>query len=168
MMRRTFLTRTIICLIPTLLATWLVIRAYLQDPEHLSGFKRGIDLSGGTILVYEVDQELSKQQGRTDGGGRAKADASLAGALKRRLDPADLLGVVIRPIGDSRVGIILPYGARSESGGMNKSEVENIKEQIREVGSLEFRILANDDDDARAIADAQAYFDRAVANPDSD
>jgi SecD/SecF fusion protein len=168
MMRRKFLTRTIICLIPTLLATWLVIRAYFQDPEHLSGFKRGIDLSGGTILVYEVDQELSKQQGRPTDSGRARADASLAGALKRRLDPADLLGVVIRPVGESRVEIILPYGSRSESGGLNKSEVENIKEQIREVGSLEFRILANDGDDGRAIADAQAFFDRAAANPDSD
>ena len=39
-----------------------------------------------------MDQELSKQQSRSsDGGssGRAKADASLANALKRRIDPSD-------------------------------------------------------------------------------
>jgi len=88
-MRRTFLTRTILVLIPTLLASWLVVRAYLKDPEHYSGFKLGIYLKGGTILVYEVDQDASKLQARGADGGRVKADAALAGALMRRIDPAD-------------------------------------------------------------------------------
>ena len=171
-MRRPFLTRTIICLIPTLLAAWLVVRAYLKDPENYSGFKRGTDLSGGTILVYEVDQDASRHLAGPDGQGthgRAKADATLAGALKRRIDPADLLGVVVRPIGESRVELILPYGARSEGGGgINQSEVEKVKGLIREVGSLEFRILANQNDDDRAVGDAQAYFDRAASNPEGD
>ena len=61
MQQRSFLTRTILCLLPTLLATGLVVKAYFKDPDGLSGFKLGNDLSGGTILVYEVDQELSKQ-----------------------------------------------------------------------------------------------------------
>jgi SecD/SecF fusion protein len=172
-MRRTFLTRTIICLIPTLIATWLVARAYLKDPENFTGFKRGIDLSGGTILVYEVDQDASRQQaGPTDQGprGRAKADATLANALKRRVDPSDLRGVVIRPIGESRVEILMPYKAPKpgEEGAGGTNDVEYIKGLIREVGSLEFRIVANQTDDAKAIADAQDFFDRAAKNPDSE
>ena len=127
-MRRSFLTRAIICLIPTLLAAALVVNAYLKDPEHYSGFKLGIDLSGGTILVYEVDQDASRHLTGPDGQGtrgRAKADSTLANALKRRIDPADLLGVVIRPIGESRVELILPYGGRSGGGqGLNQNEVE--------------------------------------------
>jgi len=171
-MQRSFRNRTIICLIPTLIALALIVKAYLKDPEGLSGFKRGIDLSGGTILVYEVDQELSKQSqgGGSSGGPRAKADTALADSLKRRIDPADLLGVVIRPLGDSRVEIILPYGSRSGSGkaAINVGEVDKIKSLIREVGSLEFRILANPEDDDKAIADAKAFFDRAREAPESD
>ncbi len=167
-MKRSFLTRTIVCLIPTLIATGLVVRAYLKDPEGLSGFKRGIDLSGGTILVYEVDQDASKlSHGGDTRMGRAKADTALADSLKRRIDPTDILGVVIRPLGESRVEIILPYGSPSEGGkeGVNQSEVEKIKGLIREVGSLEFRILANDTDDAEAIEAAKEYFRKAKENP---
>jgi SecD/SecF fusion protein len=168
-MRRSFLTRTIICLIPTLIATGLVAWAYLKDPVHYSGFKLGIDLSGGTILVYEVDQELSKQQTRSAGpgaGGRATADASLAGALKRRIDPSDLRGVVIRPIGESRVEILMPYKA-PEPGqeGAGGNDVEYVKGLIREVGSLEFRILANQTDDEDGLNAIKAYLERARDNP---
>src|SRR4249920_1740087 len=129
-MKRSFLSRTIICLIPTLIATLLVVRAYVHDPEGLSGFKRGIDISGGTILVYEVDQELSKQSRSSDSGsGRAKSDTALAESLKRRIDPTDLLGVVIRPLGETRVEIILPYGERAREGkaGVSENEVQKIK-----------------------------------------
>ena len=132
-MKRSFLSRTIICLIPTLLATFLVVRAYLHDPVGLSGFKRGIDLSGGTILVYEVDQELSKQSRGSDAGpGRAKSDSALAESLKRRIDPTDLLGVVIRPLGETRVEIILPYGTKKGDSkeGVSEDEVEKIKEAV--------------------------------------
>jgi SecD/SecF fusion protein len=170
-MKRSFLTRTIICLIPTVFATVLVVHAYLKDPEGLSGFKRGIDLSGGTILVYEVDQDASKLSRGSDGGGtRVKADTVLAESLKRRIDPTDILGVVIRPLGESRVEIILPYGARPQADGKAavNPDVENIKLLIHEVGSLEFRILANRADDNDAIEAAKAFFERAHSNPDSE
>src|SRR5262249_18704428 len=150
---RSFLSRTIICLIPTVIATILVVRAYLKDPEGFSGFKLGIDLRGGTILVYEVDQQANELARGTEArsGRRAEAGSALAGSLKRRIAPADLLGVVVRPsAGKSRVEILLPYGRAGASGqgGASQSEVEKIKSLIQEVGSLEFRIMANDTDDA--------------------
>ena len=135
----------------------------------LSGFKLGIDLSGGTILVYEVDQDASKlSQGGTASQGRAQADTALAESLKRRIDPADILGVVIRPLGKSRVEIILPYADRQEDGkqGAKQGEVDRVKELIKQVGSLEFRILANDTDDAEAIDAAKEYFRKADRKPE--
>ena len=169
-MRRSFLSRTIICLIPTVIATFLVVRAYLKDPEGYSAFKLGIDLRGGTILVYEVDQQANEGRGaEARGGRRAEADAALAESLKRRIDPADLLGVVVRPsAGKSRVEILLPYGRQGASGGQggaSQSEVEKIKGLIQEVGSLEFRIMANDTDDAEALEAVREYLKRAKDNP---
>src|SRR5262249_5412636 len=128
------------------------------------------DLRGGTILVYEVDQELSKHSQGADGGsrGRAKADTALADSLKRRIDPAEQYGVIIRPLGDTRVELILPYGSQAGSKGrINEGEVEHIKGLIREVGSLEFRILANDmdDGDRDALEAVREFFKSARDNP---
>jgi SecD/SecF fusion protein len=71
-------------------------------------FRLGVDLVGGTILVYEVDQ--SKQ------GDEQTKPEDLAAALKRRIDPADLLNVTIRPAGGEtpRVEIILPTGGQGQ------------------------------------------------------
>ncbi|MEZ6141009.1 MAG: protein translocase subunit SecD [Zavarzinella sp.] len=162
-MRRSFLSRTIICLIPTIIAAFLVGRAYIRDPEGFSGFKRGIDLSGGTILVYEVDQELSKiNQSGPDDGERAKADSKLADALKRRIDPFDKEAIIIRPLGETRIEIILPTGGstvqrKGDKQALSTGRIDEIKRTISEVGSLEFRILANTTDDAEAIREIEEF-----------
>src|SRR5205823_3923202 len=141
----------------------------------------------------------------------------LAAALKRRIDPADLKNVTIRPVSDTRVEIILATGGKHQAEADEQSwknllndvqkewpppegktidvpmgqvadlvkqvheqhpnvdiaeiqafvdkhysietgkrhltseEVQNVKELISRVGSLEFRILANSRDDREAI-----------------
>src|SRR5207248_446241 len=64
-------------------------------------FKLGVDLVGGTILVYEIDPDKKPENYSKD---------QLISALKRRLDPADLYNITIRPLSDTRVEIILPTG----------------------------------------------------------
>ena len=150
-------------------------RAYLKDPENFTGFKRGIDLSGGTILVYEVDQDASRQQasGPADQGpsGRAKADAS-PGRRPQAADRPDRPAGRRHPPDRREPGrdpdAVQGPQAAARRGPAGPSDVEYIKGLIREVGSLEFRILANQTDDAKAIADAQDYFERAAKNPDGD
>src|SRR5204863_1194076 len=66
-------------------------------------FKLGVDLVGGTILVYEIDPDKKPESYSKD---------QLISALKRRLDPADLYNITIRPLSDTRVEIILPTGGR--------------------------------------------------------
>ncbi len=165
-MQRNFRTRTIICLIPILLAVFLVGRAYWKYQDGAGGFKLGTDLAGGTILVYEVDQELSKISGSTD-GGRAKADNTLAESLKRRIDPSDIRNVVIRPLGDTRVEIILPTGTvGKDNTKLKASDVDDIKELVKQVGSLEFRIMANTVDDSEGISEASEFL-RNPANKEA-
>jgi SecD/SecF fusion protein len=53
-MQRNFLRGLLICLIPCLLAAVFAVR-----PEK---YRLGIDLAGGTILVYEINLERSYQR----------------------------------------------------------------------------------------------------------
>ena len=104
--------------------------------------KLGIDLSGGTILVYEVDQENRPANFNMD---------ELISALKQRADPQGVKEIPIRKIGSNRIEIILPQAS--------DEEVEEVKKMLTDVGSLEFRILANrkhDGDGDRPGARARA------------
>jgi SecD/SecF fusion protein len=99
--------------------------------------KLGIDLSGGTILVYEVARENL--------GSNFNIDELIA-ALKQRIDPQGVQETPIRKIGSNRIEIILPQAG--------DEEVEEVKKMLTDVGSLEFRILANRKHDSDAITRA--------------
>ncbi len=87
--------------------------------------KLGIDLSGGTILVYEVKHDATK----------TVSMAELISALKRRIDPSGVREIPIRQVGQDRLEIILPEASAEE--------VDEVKRNLTDVGALEFRILAN-------------------------
>lgn len=106
-----FTYRILVCLIPTLISLGVVGWAYYRYQfVDGSGFRLGVDLVGGTILVYEIDETKTKDT-------TYKKD-DLAVALKKRIDPADLYNITIRPAGESRVEIILP------TGGRHKAQIE--------------------------------------------
>jgi SecD/SecF fusion protein len=178
-MRRNFLLGLIICLIPTVAAAVYVGRGFLREMEEPgAGFRRGIDLAGGTILVYEVDVARTEARKRgaemdptqpptTQAGLSSDEIQQLAENLKRRIDPADLRNVIVRPVGTTRVEIILPF-TRSVAGdrsGVTEDFVQEVKNLVGQVGVLEFRILANQIDDQQGIADAQRLIDEAAADP---
>ena len=106
---RSFFWKFIICLAPCVLAGWVTFNAvskYLHGES--GGFKFGVDLVGGTILVYEIDTRKQEQDKKYDPIENTKL---LAESLKRRIDPNDLYNITIRPAGgEARVEIILPTG----------------------------------------------------------
>jgi SecD/SecF fusion protein len=115
---RSFFWKFVLCLFPCALAAWVTTDAFLKYKNGAAGgFKLGVDLVGGTILVYEIDVRKSQAQ-ETDSGKKgenardiAETTKVLADSLKRRIDPNDLYNVVIRPAGgEGRVEIILPTG----------------------------------------------------------
>ena len=65
----------------------------------------------------------------------------LISALKQRADPEGVKETPIRKIGSNRIEIILPQAS--------DEEVEEVKKMLTDVGSLEFRILANRKHDSR-------------------
>ncbi len=122
-----------------ILVTTLIGVAAIYPPREK--LKTGIDLSGGTILVYEVKKNSTAS-------GKVVID-DLITALKRRINPQGVEDMAIRKVGNDRIEVVLPK--------KSADEVDNIKKKLTNVGSLEFRILANHKHDAGAT-------DRALAS----
>jgi SecD/SecF fusion protein len=109
--------------------------------------KTGIDLSGGTILVYEVNKAGTA-------AGNVNLD-ELITALKRRINPEGVEDIAIRKVGNNRIEVVLPK--------KSAEEVEEVKRKMTNVGSLEFRILANHRKDTNAIE--RAMSPKGLTNP---
>jgi len=105
--------------------------------------KFGIDLSGGALLVYEVDQAQKDPNNPVD------MDKLIA-AISRRVNPGGQKEVTIRKYGVEQIEIIVPE--------RDAAEVQRIERIISRAGNLEFRILADKRTD-------QDIIDRAKADP---
>src|SRR3954453_16823466 len=101
---RPYIRKILICVIPVLLAAWAIAYAWVHDR-----FKLGVDLSGGTILVYEIDTRKQKTDEKNRSSPTQLATRR-AERLKSRIDPNDLKNIVIRTAGEGRVEIVLPTG----------------------------------------------------------
>ncbi len=105
--------------------------------------KLGIDLSGGMILVYEVDQTQKKP------GVTVDMD-KLIGAVSRRINPVGIKEIAIRKYGMEQVQIVIPE--------VDEAVANRVAELVSQVGTLEFRILAN-------TRDHKALIERALSDP---
>ncbi len=104
--------------------------------------KLGIDLKGGVILVYEVDQTQK-------GAGSVNMD-DLIEAIQRRVNPGGHKEITIRKYGLEQIEVIVPE--------VDEAEVQRLERLITTTGNLQFRILANTRDDKDLI-------ERALADP---
>ncbi len=101
-----FAWRITICLLPLILGTIVVVNAFQSYYAGKGGFRLGVDLVGGTILIYEVDVSKFPE-------GKLPVDwkpEELARRLKSRIDPNDLYNITVRVAGNTRFEIILPTG----------------------------------------------------------
>jgi SecD/SecF fusion protein len=108
----------------------------------------GIDLRGGTILVYEMDPGK-----RMTPEGQAVSSQDLIEPLIRRINPSGTQEIMIRPYGESQIEIIVPE--------VDQHEVDRIKRKVEEAGILRFAIVANQ-------ADHQAQINLAAEQAESD
>ena len=140
--------RWLIIVVPLLLvilvASGLVLGWYV-----MYGQQPDIGKLGGTILVYEVDQESSSPDSR-------EQQRFTAIMLKRRIDPADIYSVTVRMPSPTRVEIIIVG-----TGEKHDEHVHHIKDILASPARLEFCILASEEDDHEAIEAAKRFFDSA-------
>ncbi len=103
--------------------------------------QRGVDLAGGTILVYEIDP--GKITGDQSDPEQRIVSEDLIEPLTRRINPSGTQEIVLRPYGDTQIEIIVP--------AVDENEVNRIKKKVEEAGILRFAILANQTDHQRQI-----------------
>jgi SecD/SecF fusion protein len=92
-----------------------------------SAINLGIDLAGGTNLLFQV----------VEGPGKPITDEvmdQMVAAVSRRINPSGTEEVTVRQVGGDRIEVIIP--------GADPEMVERVKRNITRLGSLEFAILA--------------------------
>jgi SecD/SecF fusion protein len=115
-MLKQFFWRVFLCVAPVLVASGFIADAFYHDR-----FKLGVDLVGGTILVYEIDTRKTQTAEDKQTQDPKVLAQNLAEKLKTRIDPNDLYNVVIRPVGgEGRVEIILPTGGVKRTAQADK------------------------------------------------
>ncbi len=138
--------------------------------------KLGIDLSGGVILVYELEgapgeeepqpgeaeEEAADEQDEEadeEAAARERVDMDkLIQAIRLRADPGSVKELTIRPRGERQIEVIIPRA--------DEQELDRIKRKISSAGTLEFRILANKRDHPSQIEQALQVEGRELRDAD--
>ncbi len=135
-------------------------------PPHL-----GIDLSGGVMLVYELE-DTEGDMAKDKAGEEKPADEDAAaedaegkeirkvdiqkliGAMALRINPGGTREITIRQYGPRQIEIIIPRAS--------DEQVKRLEKKISSAGTLEFRILANQTDHSDIISVAEKTEGRKV------
>lgn len=103
----------------------------------------GIDLAGGTNLIYQVETEKAAEEGKDI----PRAVDQTVSTVAKRLNPSGTEEITTRKVGQDRIEIIIP--------GADQSIVAEKKAAMTRLGSLEFGIVANQEDHRSPIAAAR-------------
>lgn len=115
-----------------------------QPRKLVDVFHYGIDLAGGTNLVMQVDKvaaELSKKP------VNATSMQEMVSAINKRINPSGTEEVTVRLVGTDRIEVIVP--------GADAEYTQRIKNQITNLGDLEFCLLANTREHSALITQAE-------------
>ncbi len=103
----------------------------------------GIDLAGGTNLIYQIETTKAAEEGKDI----PKAVDQMVSTVAKRINPSGTEEVTIRKVGQDRIEIIIP--------GADQGVVAEKKAAMTRLGSLEFGIIANQEDHRGPIAAAR-------------
>ena len=118
-----------------------------QEESRFSAWKHtlrwGIDLEGGTNLIYQVETEKARQEGKDI----PQAMDKMVTTIGKRINPSGAEEVTVRRVGQDRIEVIIP--------GADQAVVAEKKKAMTELGKLEFGIIANEHDHRSLIAAAR-------------
>ncbi len=88
----------------SLIAVLIIVAVWSLYPPSAT-LKPGIDLAGGTSLIYEINAQGLDQSEKRD------LSAKMITILRRRIDPANIQNLVWRPQGSTRFEIQMPLAS---------------------------------------------------------
>jgi len=112
--------KIVLIIVLVVLATWT-----LYPPNKT--LKPGIDLAGGTSLIYEIDTHGLKEADKKD------LSQKLITVLRRRIDPANIQNLIWRPLGSTRFEIQMPLAsaeARQKRQNYEKAEANLLAKNL--------------------------------------
>ncbi len=107
-------------------------------------FRLGIDLAGGTNMVFQIKPEKELTNDLID---------KMVESVKKRVNPSGTEEITVRGVGGGRIEVIIP--------GVDPQSVDEVKRKITDLGSLEFFIAAHRAED-REIVKAAEQLDKAT------
>ncbi|QDT53711.1 bifunctional preprotein translocase subunit SecD/SecF [Caulifigura coniformis] len=130
------------------------INAQIRTGHWLNAIKLGIDLAGGSNMVFEVDKAAAKAAGKEN----ITADVmdKLVSRVSKRINAGGTEEITVRRVGTDRIEVIVPKASQEQ--------VDAIKRRIVDLGSLEFDILANRFDHQAIIALAEPSRNNPAVN----
>ena len=119
-MNKNLLSKSILIIVLVVVAAWT-----LYPPDKT--LKPGIDLAGGTSLIYEIDTQGLEGPEKKDLAQR------MITVLRRRIDPANIQNLVWRPQGGTRFEIQMPLASeetRQRRQNFEKARSDLLAENI--------------------------------------
>ena len=135
----------------TIGVTPFVVHMLSSDPKDpgkprrlVDVFHYGIDLGGGTNMTFAVDQAAAAASKKAV---TPSVMQQMSSGINKRINPSGTEEIVVRPVGEDRIEVIVP--------GADAEKTQRIKNQITNLGDLEFSLLANRNEDQDLIAQAE-------------
>ena len=117
----------------------VVLAAWTLYPPNKT-LIQGIDLAGGTSLIYEIDTYGLEDTEKNDLAQR------MITVLRRRIDPANIQNLIWRPLGNTRFEIQMPLA--SEQARTKRTEFENARTELLAKNVSRARIMRSLDSPA--------------------
>ena len=140
--------KIVLIIVLVLVAVWT-----LYPPNKT--LKPGIDLAGGTSLIYEIDTHGLKDAEKKDLAQR------MITVLRRRIDPANIQNLVWRPQGSTRFEIQMPLA--SAEARVKRQNYESALDELLAKNVSRSKIIRSLDIPAEERA--EAFKDLAQADP---
>ncbi|WP_437186388.1 protein translocase subunit SecD [Planctomicrobium sp. SH668] len=125
-------TRLGIILFTLTLALCPFVTSWIATGNPANAISLGIDLAGGTNMVFAVDKEETAKAGKEINN---EVMDKMVTAVSRRVNPTGTEEVTVRRVGADRIEVIVP--------GADEDKKNQTRRLILDLGKLEFAIVAN-------------------------
>jgi SecD/SecF fusion protein len=138
-----------------LIIVLVVVSAWTLYPPNKT-LKPGIDLAGGTSLIYEIDTH------GLEGAEKKDLAQRMITVLRRRIDPANIQNLVWRPQGSTRFEIQMPLA--SAEARLKRQNYESTLAELLDRNVSRSRIMRSLDMPAEERVEAFKDFSQADPN----